>query len=37
VTFSGYINTMSAAAPHDGQLEAEIAIKVSGPPTLTIT
>jgi predicted secreted protein len=37
VTFAGYINTMSAAAPHDGQLEAEIAIKVSGPPTLTIT
>jgi predicted secreted protein len=36
VTFSGYINAMSAAAPHDDKLEAEITIKVSGAPTLTI-
>jgi predicted secreted protein len=36
VEFSGYINGLSAAAPHDGQLEAEISLKVSGEPTITI-
>jgi predicted secreted protein len=36
VTFDGYINGLSAAAPHDGQLEAEISIKVTGEPVLDI-
>ena len=36
VTFTGYLNSMSSAAPHDGLLEAEVGIKVSGKPTLTI-
>jgi predicted secreted protein len=36
VTFTGYINGLSAAAPHDGQLEAEVSIKVTGEPVLDI-
>jgi predicted secreted protein len=36
ITFPGYINGLSGAAPHDGQLEGEISIKVAGPPVLAI-
>jgi predicted secreted protein len=36
VDFAGHINGMSAAAPHDDKLEAEMTIKVSGAPTITI-
>lgn len=37
VTFAGYINAMTGTAPHDGALEAEIGLKVSGQPVLDIT
>ena len=36
VRFKGYINALSGTAPHDGALEADIGIKVSGPVTITI-
>lgn len=37
VTFDGYIKGMTGTAPHDGALEAEITLKVSGAPVLDIT
>lgn len=36
VTFSGYLSSLTGEAPHDGHLEAEFSIKVSGKPTITI-
>jgi predicted secreted protein len=37
VNFEGYINGMSAAAPHDDKLSASLSVKVSGPIAIVIT
>ena len=36
-TFSGYPNSWSGAVPLEGQLTADVGVKVSGKPTLTVS
>ena len=36
-TFDGYPNSFSGAIPLEGELTADVGVKVSGKPTLTIT
>jgi len=36
-TFDGYVNSFSPSSPVEGEQLAEVAVKVSGKPTLTVT